>query len=842
MQSVNYGIDLGTTNSLIAKFQNGQVTIFKNPVGLKETLPSVVAFRKERMLVGDKAREYLQKDAVNVFGGFKRKMGTNEKYYVVNKDENTTPIELSTLVLKELKNFVLDETVHAAVVTIPASFDSIQSNATKKAAMDAGLEEVFLLQEPLAASLAYFNNEQNKNQNGNWIVYDLGGGTFDVSLVKLQDGDFKVVDNEGNNFLGGMDFDQKIVEELIVPHLIEASGNKAFGEELFEKHGAYEQLYFLLHYKAEEAKKELSAQDATEVEFTATINGQTHDFYIQITRQQFNNCIQKHIQETVSFLRKLLTKNNLEPAFVQQIILVGGSTYIPLVKETLLREFGIPVNTSTDPTTAVAVGAAFYAANKSFSPKAEKIENAIQTEFADNLLEDIFDQLQITLAYSKATQETEEVVIARVENLPVGYSYRITRTDGGYDTGLAPLRERFTEFLSLVPKSSNIFYLKIYDIDKNELPRHAQNIEIAHGLFSIDGQPLPKDICIEVDDMENKTTKLEVLFERNSILPQKKTIYREISKKITKGSDDSVIINILEGDRNSRPSSNLAIGCIEISGKKISSDLLKGSDIEIAILMSESRELSCEVFLAVTRQEFKNVFSITEKQISIPRLKEQYRQLDKEIHQTLKVFSYNGDEIWGIQLQNLYGELKGMSNEVEKLTERNKSDKKYVLAESLKRISQEYDQIGGNERLQQLIDYYLDTKQGVETAVNMVDFEKDFLKKRLQTLASGAPQIVNSKNPSVIKNATDSLNELYRTALANTLSYLIARFEQMKTYPKEHFTNYSGATTIFKKGDAALENEQYPEFKVHVYNLSRLQVGSISHYKDSNDFKGTGIS
>ena len=131
MKPVNFGIDLGTTNSLIARYDANKVHVFKNPVGQKETLASVVAYRPDRILVGDKAREYLTRDPVNVFGNFKRKMGTDEKYYVVNIDDNVTPVQLSALVLKELKNFIhTGEIPEACVITVPASFDTMQSNAT----------------------------------------------------------------------------------------------------------------------------------------------------------------------------------------------------------------------------------------------------------------------------------------------------------------------------------------------------------------------------------------------------------------------------------------------------------------------------------------------------------------------------------------------------------------------------------------------------------------------------------------------------------------------------------------------------------------------------------------
>src|SRR5829696_5780171 len=185
MNFLNFGIDLGTTNSLIARFDAGAVQVFKNPVGHKESLPSVVAFRGDRTIIGDKAKEYIAKDPANVFAAFKRKMGTNENFLVPSTASMISPLELSAMVLKELKNFVhTGETVEAAVITIPASFDTIQSNATKKAGYAAGFKEVLLLQEPIAASLAYFNESKKEIPGeGNWLVYDLGGGTFDVALV-----------------------------------------------------------------------------------------------------------------------------------------------------------------------------------------------------------------------------------------------------------------------------------------------------------------------------------------------------------------------------------------------------------------------------------------------------------------------------------------------------------------------------------------------------------------------------------------------------------------------------------------------------------------------------------
>ena len=218
---VNFGVDLGTTNSLITKFEKGAVEVFKNPNGFKETLPSIVGYRNDAILVGEKARTYAERDPKSVISRFKRKMGTTETMKIASLNTSKTPVELSAEVLKELKNFIHSgEKPEAVVITIPASFDTIQSNATKEAGELAGFKNVILLQEPIAASLAYANKEKNIDlRNSQWIVYDFGGGTFDVALVKIVEGELTVVDHEGDNYLGGTDFDSKIVEELIAPTL-----------------------------------------------------------------------------------------------------------------------------------------------------------------------------------------------------------------------------------------------------------------------------------------------------------------------------------------------------------------------------------------------------------------------------------------------------------------------------------------------------------------------------------------------------------------------------------------------------------------------------------------------
>ena len=367
---INFAIDLGTTNSLVAKFNKGTVEVFKNPNGFKETLPSVVGFRNDRILVGEPARTYLERDPKNVVSRFKRKMGTTESFRIKSLGQSKTPIELSAFVLKELKTFIhTGEVPEAVVITIPASFDMVQSNATKEAGYAAGFKQVVLLQEPIAASLAYANKEKGLDlKNSQWIVYDLGGGTFDVALVRIMEGELKIVDHEGDNYLGGGDFDALMVERIIAPQLEKRGKFTDLMAQMKSETGRFNTLWYSLLHRAEEAKIELSTHSSAEIDLSRSSvvdeNGKTIDDYIQITRSEFEAVIKDAVDNTAAMLKKILTRNSLRPEDLKFVLMVGGSSYIPFVRKRIEELLGIPVNTGIDPTNAIAIGAAYFAATK----------------------------------------------------------------------------------------------------------------------------------------------------------------------------------------------------------------------------------------------------------------------------------------------------------------------------------------------------------------------------------------------------------------------------------------------------------------------------------------------
>ncbi|MFN8281721.1 MAG: Hsp70 family protein [Chitinophagales bacterium] len=829
MSTINFGIDLGTTNSLIAKYNNGNVEVFKNPVGHKETLPSVVAFKKERILIGDKAKEYTEKDPQNVFASFKRKMGTGESFYVPSISQNITPIELSAHVLKELKNFIYtDEKPTSIVITIPASFDTIQSNATKEAGYQAGFSEVLLLQEPIAASLAFANKRNNEDIAGKWLVYDLGGGTFDVALVTFEDGEMRVKDHEGDNFLGGVDFDKLIIERLIVPHLLKVGTFNNLLNELKQSNGKYNKEYAVMMVKAEEAKVLLSNHDSADIEFEIEDDhGVQHDIYFSIKRNEFEEIIGEQIDHTIRLLLKIMDKNELEAKDIEEVILIGGSTYIPLVRHKIAEELKIKVNSSTDPTTAVAIGAAYYAGSKTKQTLANTETNVLSSA----------NELEVKAAFQKITKDSEEYFVANITGSFEQSTYRITRNDGGFDTGLKALTERISEVLQLLPNTTNSFTLKFFDKNNNRIASNLSDFEIVHGKFSVFGQPLPNDICIEIDDIDNGVTKCEVLFEKNTILPLKKTIIKEVTRTIQKGSKDQLIINVLEGDKYAIPSSNFPLGVIEIKGSLINSDIIKGSDIEIRFEMTESRDLKVRATLLSNDQEFDEVFSPSLRSVSIPKLIDEVKDLNKKALRDIEEYEASEQYELAEAAVHIQYDFDEILNKLQSLSESDVTDERYQLEEKKRKLSQQLDSLGKNQKIIAAKEEYFEVKAYCD---QWMQDESDALKLKYNQILAKEKSFLASGSVYIIKNKMQEILEFtWIHVRSKKPEVLVGYYMYYSQKPIEEFIDQRKQKGYLEMGEKALERQNYTE----LHSITNLIWNNWIHKdKDKNkDLRGTGI-
>ncbi len=365
-QDLIVGIDLGTTHSLVAWMKDGQPVAVKNRDGTSTLVPSVIHFTdNQQIIVGDAAKEKLITDPEHTIYSVKRLMGKSYRdvqsfeghlgYKIIDEDTDSlvkirvqdrffTPIELSAEILKELRRLVereLNQPVQRAVITVPAYFNDAQRQATRDAGKLAGLDVLRIVNEPTAASLAYgIGLDESDNQTV--AVYDLGGGTFDISILHIENGIFEVLATNGDTFLGGDDFDRAIMDFWMQQNQLDQAAiqaDRALGQAL--------------RLQAEAAKKHLS----------------THDVYVgglqgldcRITLEQFNQLIQPFVDKTMACCNNALRDAGLSPAAIDHVIMVGGSTRVPLVKERVSAFFGKPVFDKLNPDEVVALGAAIQA-------------------------------------------------------------------------------------------------------------------------------------------------------------------------------------------------------------------------------------------------------------------------------------------------------------------------------------------------------------------------------------------------------------------------------------------------------------------------------------------------
>lgn len=609
-RKIIYGIDLGTTNSAIARFENGQAVIKKSPVQ-GDTTPSCVTVNpKGRLLVGSKAYAQLGKDWAmsyvkegymrNTFVEFKRIMGTDETLYSYNLEKSgqtpyLTPEQLSAEVLKTLRSYVLDDEVKEAIITVPALFNNNQRDATKRAAEMAGFEHFELIQEPVAASVAY--GLSSKIKNAYWLVFDLGVGTFDAALMHIDDGIMKAVDTAGNNHLGGKDIDAAIVEHIILPYLdkeyeiVECSKKESF--------------HTMWKSKAEEAKIALSFQDTVSIqtdlgdEYGCDDAGNEFELDITITQDELEPVVTPIFQKAIDITNNLLKRNNLSGKDLGALILVGGPTHSPIMRRMLREQVTPNVDTSIDPMTAVACGAALYGST---------------IDIPEQLLEQRRDSSKIQLEVTTKSTSVEEFEFAAVRFLKeksAGYSENsvyvdFVRTDGEFNTGRVKIDSTTlgdTLELRLKTNSTNVFEIRCYDSKGTKLECEPQSITIIQGIDGIGDAVLTQHLGLATmdDDDDVVFTPLEGMM-KNLPLPatgKNGKVKMVVDREIRPGmSSDKVVFPILQTDMDintiKKEHKKLkSIYCIHpydcyITGDDIPSVLPAGSAINVELHADKS--------------------------------------------------------------------------------------------------------------------------------------------------------------------------------------------------------------------------------------------------------------
>lgn len=614
------GIDLGTSNSTIAGIENGVARVFR-PADGGEALPSVIYVDKRgHRLYGRRAYDQSLISPENVASGFKRLMGTATPIEIKGAELKLTPEECSCEIITQLLGQASTETgldsFEGAVIAIPAAFNQMQAEATLRAARMAGLERVDLIQEPVAAAMAAMAGAK---RSGKFLVYDLGGGTFDVALINSDQGQVQILAQQGVNMLGGRDFDRMIVSEVVRPWLL---ANFDLPEN-FLRDPHYRRLALIATMAAEKAKIDLSTLEeasifASDDEIRLMDQNETEIFLdAPITRSQFEELIRRPVEQTIDLIRNLLEENNLTPADIDRVVFVGGPSRIPLVRRLVTESLGIAADLKTDPMTAVAEGAAYYCESRLWGEASESkpvtSEQPKDVPFADDpsvpapaeseakpteghaAME---GEPDIFFDFDLRTPDEKTSIFVHVEG-PVG-GRQIRLTCGDFDSGVMDLAAGLEIAVPLPAIGENKFDVHVTAASGDKIEDHSQTLTITRLVAAPKAVPAAQSIAVKVlKSAEAEENAFLYLVKKGDNLPASGEIHLRSAANLKSGNPGALCFELFQVEYPERVELNLCVGLFRIDGADLPAGqaIRNGDPITFVWRMNEGGILQASVKL-----------------------------------------------------------------------------------------------------------------------------------------------------------------------------------------------------------------------------------------------------
>jgi molecular chaperone DnaK len=765
---IDYGIDLGTTNSAISRMENG-VPVIKKSDTLKDTMPSCVYInRRQAIQVGDSAYGALKLDKIkamkdsnfksNAFIEFKRTMGTDKKYFSSHMEKEYSSEDLSAEILKGLKSYVTDENIKSVVVTVPAKFTVNQKDATLRAAKLAGFEHCELLQEPIAASMAY--GLDAKNKDGNWLVFDFGGGTFDAALLKVEEGIMKVIDTEGDSYLGGKNLDYAIVDEIIIPYL---QANYSI-DNIISDDNRKQIFQDALKRFAEDAKIQMSFKDTYNLlsalgDLPEDEKGDELEIDISVTQEMMQKTLGPIFQKSIVICKELLKRNSIEGDSLNSLILVGGPTYSPILRKMLEEQITKP-DVSVDPMTVVSKGAALFAST---------------VDVSDDIKEQQRDKtkIQLQLGYEATTVNEEELisVIALKDKtegeIPDKVFVEIVRGDKAWSSGKVELDGKNDKGekagaveLKFNLGKPNLFNVYSYNEQGDLLPSEPSNFTIIQG-SKIGSATLPYFFGIEIKSRASGKVVFRSIkgLEKNQSTPATGTTNGlKTQKQIRPGTkEDRLKIPLYQGEHGAdetRAIHNEHVYDVIITGDDLPKLLPEGSDVDLTVKVDKSERITLSAFFPVLdyTHEIEVPSNTTQKEIDANWLESEINKAQQTLNLIRQEGIYSDEE----KLNSLDAEI----SETKKRFEQGKSDydrKKDVL-DTLRRSLKKLDEIQASSEWPKTEEELKDVFYRLEETNQK--FGNDKTNAIVEQFKEQIPEIIKEKNVRVAQDMIDNMRQL----------------------------------------------------------------------------------
>ncbi len=814
-QTIDFGIDLGTTNSAIAVMEGVEPVIIKNNQS-QDITPSAVGYTKAGVLrIGDAAKNLQLANPRDAYTEFKRRMGSDSVYTFPATAKKLKPEELSAEVLKNLKGDVEQsrgEPVSAAVITVPAAFELHQCDATRRAAELAGFTASPLVQEPVAAALAYgFQREEEKAY---WLVYDFGGGTFDAAVIRAEEGIINVVAHEGDNFLGGSDIDWAILQELIMPRLTSGFDLPDFRRGSERWHGEMLKLKSAIEKAKIEASRNARAPlmgciflDASGEEVDVETLG------IELTQAEVAKVAEPIIAKSAALVRKVLASKNLRPGDLQRAILVGGPTQAPYFREQLRAELGVPLDHSVDPMTVVARGAAVFASTQ-VAPR--KAPAPVQAE-----------EYAVDLKYKPAGIEPDPLVGGRISGKEpggfTGFTIEFSNEKSGWSGGRAPVHAdgTFTVMLSAERGMRNHYRLLLRDASGAARKITPDTMHYTIGA-AVEEQPVIHSIGV---GLTNNTVR--PFFVKGTGLPQRKREKFHTTATVRPGEAGSAIkVPIVEGE-SEYSDRNRLIGWLDIKGTDIRRELPEGQEIEVTLKIDESRAITVEAFVPFLDAEFTSKLDTGRKAASnSPAV---LRERFSREQQRLKILHAQADRAEDRVAGKALGEIQREESTKELQRKINDVEGDFVLGEQCDKIlldlSCRIDQVEDALRWPSLVKEVRD----LATRLHEIAVETGKREQRMksQELYDQMETEIAARNSERLKRTQEQMYSLARDILHDQQGFW-ERFFRNLEMEEPMMTDPERARRLITHGHQARAVNNLPALRHACIQLSHLLPREVS--------------
>ena len=808
--TIDFGIDLGTTNSAIAVLDGIKANVIKSNLDTDITPSAVYIGKRGNIIVGSGAKSKLEDDrsSEDAYIEFKRRMGGDSVYNFKSAGLTKSPEDLSAEVLKSLRGNVqqrLDEDIKAAVITIPAAFEQRQCVATKKAAELAGFSQCPLLQEPVAASLAY-GFQANTDKKSFWLVFDFGGGTFDAAVMKAEDGDIQVVNHGGDNFLGGADIDWGIIEKLIIPEIKTSYDLPEFTRENAKWRSAFAKI----KRAVEVAKIGLSRDEEAFLDGCIFQDASGDDVELdgfKITRTQVEDIADPLIGKAVEKCKAVLAEKNLQPSVIEKTILVGGPTLAPYFRDILFDKLGIPLDHSVDPLTVVAQGAAVFAGT-------QRIDRAIRAAAPV-----VAGTYKLVLNYQPIGPDDDPSVVGEV--IPPdgastsGCTIEFLNRETRWSSGSIQLNSegKFHLRLRAEPGSQNVFDITLSDATGTKLPTDTKEIPYTIGV-SVKAQITCNDISIEKANNE-----VELLVPKGTAYEFKRTNRRFTTVvELKKGQPGKIVIPVLEaigGNAGRLGDHNKVLGSLILTSDNIHRDLPLGSEVEITLSAKGPGEIKVEAYVPLLDESFstKLVYN-RQAALSEGDLRKEFEVEQKRVQDVLKKSDSRSEES---VINGLIGEINSKWSAAGSVEGANQ------IQHAIIKLRMELDNIEEASKFPEKVE---DVKRLIEDIESLNSEMNSTQRSELRDLKSRLAEIESRKNIAEIERFKEDVLSLWREVYVDRFDFWAGNLAYLyKT--RNRLPNTQEVTRLFDQGARAMEmkdKESVRRCVIRLWDLSPRDV------------------